>query len=270
MASRAFWSSNGGRRRVELDDVGRRRQHLRRRQVRLLGRLVDERRRRDALVRVGLACLHRLVGGLIAADRLERDLVEVRPALAEVAGVLLQHELVARAVGDDRERPGADRLLLERPLALLSKVVFDAIQFRFDEMNERSIGRERRGEVELDRVVAGRRDRRILERRPRALRVARARRRERTVEVPLHRLGVERAPSVNFTPGRSLIVNVLPSLGERPALGELADDLAALDELEELAVDRVHVRLVRGAVGVRGRIETRPATTRRTPPPRAP
>ena len=138
---------------------------------------------------------------------------------------------------------------------ILSKDVFDAIQFRFAEMNDRLIAAN--GAVKWISTVSV----------PDVVTAGFSSFGQLLFGLQVHGDASERSkfhltvsasnglPSVNFTPGRSLMRERLAVGGQRRALGELALDLPALHELEQLPVDRVHHRLVRGAVRVGRRIE---------------
>ena len=68
-------------------------------------------------------------------------------------------------------------------------------------------------------------------------------------------------PSVNFTPWRMSSVTVLPPLLIGVAGGQVGDDRPLRPELEQLAVDGVHLALGGGAVDVRRRVQAgRPVT----------
>ena len=198
--------------RVELDVVGRGRELLGDLQLRVLLHLVDERGRRQVLVGLRLPGLQRLVGRLVAADRLEGQLVQEGAALLEVRRVLLEDDLRAELVADHGEGPGAHGHDPELALAeLLDRGGRgDPVGVGVDE--RRRGRRVDRGEVDDDVVARGRHG---LDR-PR--RPAGARGLQDLVDVVGHHLGGEGRAVGELHPGRIVSVKVLPPLENLKAL----------------------------------------------------
>ena len=248
-----------GDRCVELQVVRRRRGLLD--GIELLRCLGLDLRRGGVLVDLALTGDQRFVPGLVVGHDLEGQVLQQRVSRLPVARVALEHELLAEGVADHLEGPGPDRRGLEGVLALAlqRREVGDPVGVGVDErVDDRRI---RRVEVQLDRIVAGRRYRRRRQAWPHRLRAAGARRGQIARDVVCDVLRGERVAVGELQARAQIDGDGLAAVLERVAAGHVVDDLALRAELEEVAVDGVHQTLVRGPVGVGGRVEAgRPRT----------
>ncbi len=102
----------------------------------MLPGLLQQRRRGHVLVDLAFTGEHRLVGGLVTADRLEGELVQVGAARLPVSGVALEYQYRAEGVAHDLNGPAPTGLSANCFSPIFFRAVGDAIQFGVESKNE--------------------------------------------------------------------------------------------------------------------------------------